>query len=84
MTKKVVYSNDGTFDYFSLRSRQWSNLGNLSNHDGGDAISNTIALLLILLNVWNFGEFFLELNSKEPYLSSENEKKLVVLSLCPP
>ena len=51
MTKKVVYSNDGTFDYFSLRSRQWSNLGNLSNHDGGDAISNTIALILILLNV---------------------------------
>lgn len=43
-----------------------------------------IALILILLNVWNFGEFFLELNSKEPYLSSENEKKLVVLSLCPP
>ena len=84
MTKNVVYSNDGTFDYFSLRNRQWSNLGNLSNHDGGDAISNTIALILILLNVWNFGEFFLELNSKEPHLSSQNEKKLVVLSLCPP
>ena len=83
MTKKIVYSNDGTFDYFSLRSRQWSNLGNLSNHDGGDAISNIIALTPILLIVWNFGEFFLELNSKEPS-SSENEKKLVVLSLCPP
>ena len=51
MTNKVVYSNDGTFDYFSLRRRQLSNLGNLSNHDGGDAISNTIALILILLNV---------------------------------
>ena len=55
MTKKVVYSNDGTFDYFSLRSRQWSNLGNLSNHD---AISNNIALIPISLIVWNFGDYF--------------------------